>query len=93
MTTIYPEEVVCFLCGASSRQYMVGSSNTMGAPDLDTRPAEMMRSTIEYQIQSCPDCGYSAPDLGAGPHAASDVVRSEPYRILKDRADITPPPL
>lgn len=88
MTTIYPEDVACLLCGAVSRQYLVGSSNTMGAPDLDTRPAEMMRSTIEHQIQSCPGCGYCAPDIGTGPREAFEVVLTESYAGQRDRPDM-----
>jgi hypothetical protein len=41
----------------------VSTTNEIGSRDLDNRPAEMMRSTIQYWICRCPKCGYCAPDI------------------------------
>ena len=62
MTTIFEEENHCSVCGSKSVQAVIRSTNTMGPPDLDTRPAEMERSTINYWIQTCPSCGFCYPD-------------------------------
>ncbi len=53
----------CAVCGAGSEQATLGSTNRFGAPDLDLRPPEMMRSTMSLWIQQCPDCGYVSDDI------------------------------
>jgi hypothetical protein len=89
MTTIFQEEKRCFICGQTSQHTGLGSTNRFGPPDLDTRPPEMMRSTIYHWIQCCPTCGYCAPDLAQGSPSAGRVVNSEPY--LQQKADLTYP--
>jgi hypothetical protein len=63
MTTLYQESVNCATCGEPSEQVIVGSTNAFGSPDLDLRPPEMHRSTIDFWLQFCPHCGACAPDL------------------------------
>lgn len=58
MTTMFPQEIVCGLCGEQSSFMEIGSTNCFGPSDLDTRPAEMQRSTMPYWVQRCPHCGY-----------------------------------
>ena len=58
MTTIRKEKRKCFVCGAVNRFYEMGSTNAFGSPDLDLRPPEMERSTMDMWIQACPKCGY-----------------------------------
>ena len=54
----------CFVCGKESSVTVMASTNTLGGtPDLDLRPAEMMRSTMPRWIQECPHCGYIAGSL------------------------------
>lgn len=59
MTTYYHENRTCALCGQSSEHLRLGSTNAFGSPDLDLRPPEMNRSTMEQWIEECPHCGYS----------------------------------
>lgn len=65
MTLPMPREnVKCAVCGCTSRQMALMSTNTFGGgPDLDTRPAEMMRSSMVYWIQECPHCGYISESI------------------------------
>lgn len=63
MTTVFPETVKCSVCGAENEIMVIGSTNAFGAPDLDTRPPEMKRSTMGYWVQECKTCGYTAVDL------------------------------
>lgn len=63
MTTMYEDNLTCFICGKESSHTIIGSTNAFGSSDLDSRPPEMMRFTIEYQVQRCPSCGYCAPYL------------------------------
>ncbi|EDM70667.1 hypothetical protein RAZWK3B_14758 [Roseobacter sp. AzwK-3b] len=59
MTTIGQVERTCALCGKTSEQMTLGSTNAMGAPDLDLRPPEMQRSTMYLWIEHCVHCGYT----------------------------------
>jgi hypothetical protein len=63
MTTFRRKDVTCANCRKSSTHQVLGSTNAFGSPDLDLRPPEMQRSTIEFWLQLCPHCGYVAPDL------------------------------
>ena len=58
MSTMYPEMFRCSVCGAKNEYPVLTSTNTLGGPDLDLRPAEMQRSTMSWWIQECPKCGY-----------------------------------
>jgi hypothetical protein len=83
MTTFAETEKICCVCGNSHKYIEITSSNQFGAPDLDTRPSEMLRSTISAWIQSCLFCGYCAPDISKGPQIASQVIKSDAYENQK----------
>lgn len=88
MTTIRDKQLTCAVCGHSNRHTVLTSSNRFGAPDLDSRPPEMLRSTISYWIQTCPVCGYCAPDVSQPPPpGAPDLVHSEDYQTLLKSPD------
>ena len=87
MTTILPIEETCAICGAATSFYVLGSTNTMGPPDLDMRPAPMARWTLAEQIQRCPECGYCAKDISVACDAARQVVHNEAYQAELSRAD------
>jgi tetratricopeptide (TPR) repeat protein len=72
------ESVKCRNCGASSEHTVLMSTNAFGSPDLDLRPPEMQRSTMDTWLQLCPCCGYCAPDIGQQP-ANAVVLGSEAY--------------
>lgn len=87
-TTIQKENVVCGNCGAENTVTVVGSSNQIGYSDLDGRPPEMMRSTLEYDVMECSKCHYCAFDLQEKPQsaAAKKVIASPmPGKTLADR--------
>src|SRR5690349_6640199 len=77
MTTIIPQTITCSFCHTPSEQNLIGSTNSFGAPDLDTRPPEMMRSTMPLWVQECPHCGYVAKDLAQPPHASAASFAGE----------------
>jgi len=64
----------------------IGSTNCFGPSDLDTRPAEMERSTMPYWVQRCPSCGYCVENVEAkASEAARRLVESKGYKeILTD---------
>ncbi len=80
MTTLYKEKKTCAVCGAEYKYTGIGSTNTFGSPDLDTRPPEMKRSTIFTWVKRCPECGYCASDISKAPDHARSVVRSAKYK-------------
>jgi len=89
MTTIGTRQLTCAVCGHTDRFTVLASSNRFGAPDLDSRPPEMLRSTIRLWIQTCPVCGYCAPDVSQPPPpGAADLVRSSAYQALLNRPDM-----
>jgi len=79
MTTMYEQNVDCFFCGTSSQHGSISSSNTLGSSDLDTRPAEMKRSTICYWVQRCPSCGYCDDENNS---SAARGSRLEAIRLI-----------
>jgi hypothetical protein len=80
MTTIFPEMIKCAVCGEISEHASIGSTNTFGSMDLDTRPPEMMRSTIDTWIMACPSCGYCSMDISECTGKSPEIVRSPTYR-------------
>jgi hypothetical protein len=78
MTMLDRENVRCGNCGASSDHSVLMSTNAFGSPDLDLRPPEMHRSTMNTWLQLCPSCGYCAPDLTQTPSDKA-VLQSEAY--------------
>lgn len=78
MTRIYKGNRTCSVCGTTSEHAIFQSSNQHGA-DLDTRPGEMMRSTMYVWIQPCPSCGYCAPDISMEIAQAKQIIGSTKY--------------
>lgn len=76
MTTYSEQTVKCRLCNHSQTVYLLGSCSSFGAPDLDTRPAEMARSAIMSMLQVCPKCGFASFDF------SDDVGETEAAKNL-----------
>ncbi|MCB0307284.1 MAG: hypothetical protein KDI38_26210 [Calditrichaeota bacterium] len=58
MTTFDQQSIPCAVCGEESRHQILLSSNQLGSPDLDLRPAKMLRSTIKFQFDLPWFAGY-----------------------------------
>jgi len=86
MTTLYRKKIQCSLCKVTSEFTGIGSTNTFfGSEDLDTRPPEMMRSTMHTWVRRCPHCGYCAPDISLSVPETESIVKSKEYTDqLKD---------
>ncbi len=91
MTTFIKAETTCAVCGETSTFAVLSSTSQFGEPDLDTRPPEMVRSTLSFQIQCCPACHYCSPDISEAHPGASQIIRSAAYR--EQRNDNTYPDL
>ena len=70
---------ICSVCGKPSPQPVLLSTNSMGYPDLDLRPPEMQRSTMNTWIHECPHCGYVASDLEDELEISKEFLESEEY--------------
>jgi hypothetical protein len=79
MTTVFPKQVTCAVCGREQSVDEMGSTNTFGHMDLDTRPAEMKRSTMEYWVHECGECGFVAGDLEKSAPTDKETVASAGY--------------
>ena len=80
MTTMMSVNKKCSVCGETSSFSVLGSSNSMGSPDLDLRPAPMYRFTMEMWIHECPECGYVAGDLSEKTKISREWLETEEYR-------------
>ncbi len=87
-TTLREVDKICALCQTRSTQTEVTSTNRMGYPDLDLRPPEMMRSTIEYWVQECPACGYCSEDIAAAGEGAETTIKTDAYRARLNDPDL-----
>ena len=72
--------ILCAVCGAHSEQTIAPAVEPQEPPDFDTRPGEPLRATLSHWLQSCPACGYSAPELSYAPEGVAALVKSEQYQ-------------
>jgi hypothetical protein len=72
----------CAVCGNESRQPPFRPGPPEQPPDLDLRPGEPLRGTMERWLQQCPHCAYAAPDIGRAHPAAAEAVAAGPFRAL-----------
>ena len=75
----------CWVCGETSEQTVLASTNQFGAPDLDLRPPEMERSTMEWWLEECPHCGYVANDLSKKTVITKDWLKNNRYSSCDNR--------
>lgn len=87
MTTVFEEEVSCAVCGSKQTVEEIGSTNSFGAMDLDTRPPEMRRSTMSHWVHECEACGYIAPELDKTANTDAKRVATADYRQALSRGD------
>lgn len=61
----YPVQSIstCAICGHQQVTFLLLSSNTSGHYDLDLRPPEIFRSSMDCWVQECEHCGYCATDI------------------------------
>jgi hypothetical protein len=88
MTTFRSVNVTCAVCGTESEQERLISTNTMGPPDLDTRPAPMARDTLRFAMARCPQCGYCAPELDEAAADTRAVLMADAYQQQLHNADL-----
>ena len=80
MSTMREISVSCAVCKKESRQIVMTSTNQLGSPDLDLRPAPMARDTMGWWVAECPHCGYVAASLDRGKTIPREWLESEEYK-------------
>lgn len=79
------QSFVCGNCGSKSDHVVLSHSIELEPPDLDTRPGELLRSSLYCWVLRCPFCGYCAEDITSIHKLAGPVVDSPAYQAqLKD---------
>ncbi len=79
MSTIMRRECTCAICGVTHEYRYVASTNTFGGePDLDSRPPEMLRSTMGLWVHGC-DCGYISREVSDKSSVSREWLQSENY--------------
>ncbi len=74
-------EYTCAVCGSTKNYNVLMSTNTFGGTmDLDTRPPEMQRSTMDLWVHECPNCGYVAGEVSDETEVTTDFLSSEDYQ-------------
>ena len=79
MTTYANDECKCAVCGEINEYWEFGSATTFSGPDLDLRPAEMLRGTMREWIQSCPKCGYVSSSISDPTSVTREWLKSKKY--------------
>jgi len=90
MTTWLDQTQKCCLCGTENQCSILGSTNTMGSPDLDLRPAPMERETMNGWFQECESCHYVSVDLAQQSGDAKSIVESNEYQSAIANSDLPP---
>ena len=87
-TTMVATQLKCALCNETSEQIVLESSNTLGgSSDLDGRPPEMLRSTMDAWAHECPSCGYCSYRLDERIEGAERAIKDPAYiEILRDES-------
>ncbi len=83
MSTHINVERICSVCNNKSDHIILGSSNTFGSPDLDLRPAQMLRSTMCWWIEECPYCGYVAKNISTHKLVSKSWLTSQDFNEYK----------
>ena len=85
MSTIFELKDTCFICGTETEFMVLGSSNSFGSPDLDTRPAPMIRDTMSLWLRECPCCGYVAGSVANPTVVSRQWLQEERYTTCNGR--------
>jgi len=88
VTTFRSEKQTCCVCGQDVDCSVLTSTSTFGSPDLDLRPPEMERSTIEFWLNECPDCGFTNENLACEIDGARDIIFSNSFRKITEHLSI-----
>lgn len=75
-------EVTCSVCGKKSAHTVITEVEASGVPDMDLRPPEPHRFSMEYWVMECPECGYCNGSLETPLDADRSYLESTEYKTL-----------
>lgn len=82
--------VQCANCGHTNEFMDWASTNSFGSPDLDTRPAEDYRFSMNQMlVKKCEECGYCNADIEQISENMRDVITSNLYREQLNNKEFT----
>ncbi len=84
MTVIDWVKVVCAVCGNTSEQQELMSTNAFGYYDLDGRPPYDARGMIHLWLQYCDHCGYINYEINKLRPIARVIMDSQEYQNTLD---------
>ena len=91
MTTFAFTTKKCVICGSENKYKDIVSTNSFGSMDLDTRPPQMMRSTLPYQIEYCENCGYANTSIDKKVLAdVESIMNSIEYQFINSDKSVNP---
>lgn len=88
MTNFGRKKSKCSKCKKTTEVTVLVSTNSFGSSDLDTRPAEMERSTMIAWIEKCEHCGYCASDIETENEVDPNFMKSAQYVEAQSKAEI-----
>lgn len=79
------KEFKCAVCGETSvHEVIAEQENPKGAPDLDMRPDEPVRSGIKFWVSKCPNCGYCNSSIAIPVKFTREYLESDNYNKAGD---------
>jgi hypothetical protein len=88
MTTYGRESQTCSVCGAHVECTVLKSVSTFGSSDLDLRPSEMQRSTMDNWLHECTECGYINSNLSQPIEDAKRTIESDPFNAIRSDSQL-----
>ena len=79
----------CAVCGNENEDVQeLIDAVSFGPMDLDTRPAENLRSALPYLIQQCSFCGYCNSDISEAVINDRSLLETEEYKSIISDDDL-----
>lgn len=75
-------ETVCSVCGTKSEHTVITKTESNGVPDIDLRPSDPHRSSMEYWVMECPECRYCNGSLETPTEFDRSYLESREYKEL-----------
>ncbi|MDE6678687.1 MAG: hypothetical protein K2K02_06575 [Ruminococcus sp.] len=75
-------EVTCSVCDKKSAHTVITEVEVFGVPDMDLRPPEPHRFTMDYWVMECSECGYCNGSLETPLETDSSYLESTEYKTL-----------
>ena len=88
MSTYKMVKTKCAICGKEHSFPVVISTSAIGFMDLDTRPPQMKRENLRYEIQMCDHCFYANDDISKlNQNFKKDILSSPAFlKVATDKS-------